>query len=157
MEHRLKVILSGRNKEALQKQSLSSGFQFEVVDLQDIKSLKKLLQQGKLLIHCAGPFQHTAETMTRIPNSRDGLRSGFYSGVGKNNTCRSLVRPRRYFYSLLPYYNRLSLFFSLKLLPSIFRSIFRISNKRIFAGGKSLWKFRVKILFHYGPCFSMGL
>jgi len=60
---KLHVILSGRNKEALQKQSLSSGFQFEVVDLQDIKALKKLLQQGKLLIHCAGPFQHTAETM----------------------------------------------------------------------------------------------
>lgn len=62
---KLQVILSGRSKEALQKQSLSSGFQFEVVDLQDIKSLKKLLQQGKLLIHCAGPFQHTAETMVQ--------------------------------------------------------------------------------------------
>ena len=62
---KLQVILSGRNKEALQRQSLSTGFQFEVVDLQDIKSLKKLLQQGNLLIHCAGPFQHTAETMVQ--------------------------------------------------------------------------------------------
>lgn len=61
----LNVILSGRDGEALRKQSLITGFPFEVVDLQDIKPLKKLLQQGKLLIHCAGPFQYTANAMVQ--------------------------------------------------------------------------------------------
>ncbi len=59
----LQVILAGRNRDALQKQSESSGYSFEVVDLQDIESLKRLLTRGNLVIHCAGPFQHTAETM----------------------------------------------------------------------------------------------
>jgi len=59
----LQVILAGRNRDALQKQSVRSGFSFEVVDLQDIESLKRLLQRGSLIIHCAGPFQHTADTM----------------------------------------------------------------------------------------------
>jgi len=59
----LNVILAGRNKEALQKQSTETGFPFEVVDVADANALKALLSKGKLVIHCAGPFRHTAKAM----------------------------------------------------------------------------------------------
>ncbi|MDH4089402.1 MAG: saccharopine dehydrogenase NADP-binding domain-containing protein [Cyclobacteriaceae bacterium] len=59
----LSVILSGRNKEALQKQGDDTGYAFEVVDMSDAAALNNLLQKGALLIHCAGPFQYTARQM----------------------------------------------------------------------------------------------
>lgn len=62
---KLAVILAGRNREALQKQSESTGFPFEVVDLHDASLLWNLLRKGKLLLHCAGPFQFTAEILLR--------------------------------------------------------------------------------------------
>jgi short subunit dehydrogenase-like uncharacterized protein len=40
----LSVILSGRNKEALQKQSKESGYPFEVVEVADTTALKNLLE-----------------------------------------------------------------------------------------------------------------
>jgi short subunit dehydrogenase-like uncharacterized protein len=59
----LTVILAGRNKEALQKQSEETGYPFEVVDVSETVALKKLLAKGKVVIHCAGPFRHTAKAM----------------------------------------------------------------------------------------------
>jgi short subunit dehydrogenase-like uncharacterized protein len=57
------VILSGRSKEALQKQSLLTGFPFEVVDIHDAAGLCRLLEKGAMVIHAAGPFQFTAQLM----------------------------------------------------------------------------------------------
>ncbi|MBS1506148.1 MAG: saccharopine dehydrogenase NADP-binding domain-containing protein [Bacteroidetes bacterium] len=59
----LSVILSGRNREHLQKQSQQSGYPFEVVDISDAEALSRLLSKGKLVIHAAGPFQFTAKAM----------------------------------------------------------------------------------------------
>jgi short subunit dehydrogenase-like uncharacterized protein len=59
----LSVILSGRNKEALQKQSKESGYPFEVVEVADTNALKNLLSKGAVVIHCGGPFQFTAKAM----------------------------------------------------------------------------------------------
>ncbi len=59
----LNVILAGRNKELLQKQSEESGFPFEVVDVTDSSALKNLLRKGSVVIHCGGPFQYTADAM----------------------------------------------------------------------------------------------
>jgi len=59
----LNVILAGRNKEALQKQSTETGFPFEVVNVTETDALKALLTKGKIVIHCAGPFRHTAQAM----------------------------------------------------------------------------------------------
>lgn len=59
----LNVILSGRNKESLQKQSEETGYPFEVVDVNDSSALKNLLRKGGVVIHCAGPFQYTAKAM----------------------------------------------------------------------------------------------
>lgn len=59
----LSVILAGRNKEALQQQSDETGYSFEVVDVNETLALKNLLTKGKVVIHCAGPFRHTAKAM----------------------------------------------------------------------------------------------
>jgi len=60
---KLNVILAGRNKEALQQQSTETGFPFEVVDIGSATVLQSLLLKGKVVIHCAGPFRHTAKAM----------------------------------------------------------------------------------------------
>lgn len=60
---KLNVILAGRSEEALQQQSAETGFPFEVVDISNTTSLRALLLKGKLVIHCGGPFRHTAKAM----------------------------------------------------------------------------------------------
>jgi short subunit dehydrogenase-like uncharacterized protein len=62
----LKVILSGRDRHALEIQSRETGYPFEVVNLDDSKALLRLLLNGRLVIHCAGPFQHTAIPMAKM-------------------------------------------------------------------------------------------
>lgn len=57
------VILSGRSREALQKQSEETGFPYEVVDISDTSALKNLLQKAALVLHCGGPFRFTAKQM----------------------------------------------------------------------------------------------
>lgn len=57
------VILSGRSREALQKQSEESGYPYEVVDISDSTSLKNLLLKANLVLHCGGPFRFTAKQM----------------------------------------------------------------------------------------------
>ena len=60
---KLDIILAGRNKESLQKQSEETGYPFEVVEVSDTPALKNLLSKGALVIHCGGPFQFTVKPM----------------------------------------------------------------------------------------------
>jgi short subunit dehydrogenase-like uncharacterized protein len=57
------VILAGRNREALQRQSEETKYPFEVVDIHETTNLKNLLVQATLVIHCGGPFRFTAKQM----------------------------------------------------------------------------------------------
>lgn len=57
------IILAGRKRDALQKQSEETGYSFEVVDVDDSVNLKKLLSKASLVVHCGGPFRFTAEAM----------------------------------------------------------------------------------------------
>lgn len=59
----LAVILAGRDKQALQKQSEETEYPYEVVDISDSIALKNLLRKGAIVIHCGGPFQFTAKAM----------------------------------------------------------------------------------------------
>lgn len=59
------AILAGRNREALARQSQSSGYPHQVVDSSDLEGLKKLLAPAEVVIHCGGPFKHTAATMVQ--------------------------------------------------------------------------------------------
>lgn len=62
-ENGLGVLLSGRNGEKLSQQSQETGYPFETVEIQDQQALERLLAKGHLVIHCGGPFIHTAEQM----------------------------------------------------------------------------------------------
>ncbi|HET9487963.1 MAG TPA: saccharopine dehydrogenase NADP-binding domain-containing protein, partial [Chryseosolibacter sp.] len=62
----LQVILSGRRWESLEKQSRETGYPFEVVDLDNAVALRRLLEKGQLVIHCAGPFRFTARAMVEM-------------------------------------------------------------------------------------------
>lgn len=57
------IILAGRKRDALQKQSEETGYSFEVVDIDDSINLKKLLSKASLVLHCGGPFRFTAKAM----------------------------------------------------------------------------------------------
>ncbi|MEJ0055038.1 MAG: saccharopine dehydrogenase NADP-binding domain-containing protein [Bacteroidota bacterium] len=60
----LQVVLAGRNEEALKKQSEQSAYPYKVVASDDIEGLKKLLEPAAIVIHCGGPFRHTAKAMS---------------------------------------------------------------------------------------------
>jgi len=60
---KLNVILSGRNAESLRKQSEVTGYPFEPVDTTNHTALTALLAKAAVVIHCAGPFRHTAQAM----------------------------------------------------------------------------------------------
>lgn len=59
----LDVLLAGRNEEQLKKQSEQSRYPYKVVNSDDANALKKLLEPAAIVIHCGGPFRHTAKTM----------------------------------------------------------------------------------------------
>jgi len=59
----LKILLSGRNSAKLKHQSDATGYPFEEADINDDSALTRLLEKGKLVIHCAGPFHITAKQM----------------------------------------------------------------------------------------------
>lgn len=59
----LKVLLSGRDESKLMEQSEKSGYPFLTADVNDHISLVNLLEQGRIVVHCAGPFQFTAKQM----------------------------------------------------------------------------------------------
>ena len=61
----LNVLLSGRNASRLQALSETTDYPYEVCRLEDAASLRLLLKKGGIVIHCAGPFQTTAEQMVR--------------------------------------------------------------------------------------------
>ena len=63
---KLNVILAGRNTTKLKEQSGQTGYPYEIVDIDDHsdrKVLLALLRKAHLVIHCGGPFQHTAKQM----------------------------------------------------------------------------------------------
>ena len=63
LQKNLQVILSGRNEQALKKQSDECGYPFSAVDIDDPDGLVELLRQGSVAIHCGGPFRFTAKKM----------------------------------------------------------------------------------------------
>ena len=59
----LEVVLAGRNMAALAEQSRESGYPYQVIESHDREGLRKLLEPAAVVIHCGGPFKHTAKTM----------------------------------------------------------------------------------------------
>jgi short subunit dehydrogenase-like uncharacterized protein len=59
----LNVLLSGRDRTKLEMLSENSGYAFEACNIDAPRALRELLGKGKIVIHCAGPFQSTARQM----------------------------------------------------------------------------------------------
>lgn len=53
-------VLAGRNAEKLEQQSEITGFDYVVIDLADSSQLEEELEKHDVILHCAGPFEHTA-------------------------------------------------------------------------------------------------
>lgn len=62
----LHIILAGRSEKLLKAQSSETGYPFYVVDLSNSVALRALLLKGFVVIHCAGPFQFTAQVMVEM-------------------------------------------------------------------------------------------
>lgn len=52
--------LAGRNAEKLSSLAKQKGLEYHAFDLQEGKKLNALLSHTRVMIHCAGPFVHTA-------------------------------------------------------------------------------------------------
>ncbi len=63
LKNNLQPILSGRDKAKVEAQAREKNLPFRVFDLDDPSVVIKNLQDVKVLLHCAGPFAHTASAM----------------------------------------------------------------------------------------------
>jgi short subunit dehydrogenase-like uncharacterized protein len=64
-EDGLEVVLSGRNAQRLRAQAGRYGFEHVTADLSDGSSIRRVLRDADVVIHCAGPFAATYEAMAR--------------------------------------------------------------------------------------------
>ncbi len=64
-EDGLDIVLSGRNAERLGRQADRLGFEIDPADLSDPSSIRRVLRDADVVIHCAGPFSDTYEAMAR--------------------------------------------------------------------------------------------
>lgn len=62
-EYGLKPILAGRTESSLQTMASSLNLPYKVIDLSDTDSLQAALKEVSVVLHAAGPFQHTAKKM----------------------------------------------------------------------------------------------
>ena len=62
-EYGLKPILAGRTESSLQTMATSLNLPYKVIDLSDTDSLQSALKEVSVVLHAAGPFQHTAKKM----------------------------------------------------------------------------------------------
>ncbi|RYF89740.1 MAG: hypothetical protein EOO03_05285 [Chitinophagaceae bacterium] len=62
-EYGLKPLLAGRSEAPLQQMATDLQLPFVVVDLDDNEALLEVLRSVKLVLHAAGPFEHTAKQM----------------------------------------------------------------------------------------------
>ena len=61
----LQPILAGRNEAALKSLSESLHLPYKVIDLSDTEGLQAALREVPVVLHSAGPFQHTSKKMIK--------------------------------------------------------------------------------------------
>lgn len=59
----MKPVLAGRSKDKIQKLAAELDCKSAVFDLDDHTSLVRALENQRAVLHCAGPFKHTARSM----------------------------------------------------------------------------------------------
>jgi short subunit dehydrogenase-like uncharacterized protein len=65
-QYGLKPVLSGRRKDAIAPLAEKLGLPYLVLSLNDTIALEKALADHTLVLHAAGPFQHTAKQMVEV-------------------------------------------------------------------------------------------
>ncbi len=61
--YELQPILAGRRRDTIEPMAQKLGLPFRVFDLNDTTALYAALKEVKVVLHAAGPFQHTAKQM----------------------------------------------------------------------------------------------
>jgi short subunit dehydrogenase-like uncharacterized protein len=59
----IKPVVAGRNAAKTKAYADEKGLEYMAFDINDAKALVDFLSKGKVVIHCAGPFIHTAKQM----------------------------------------------------------------------------------------------
>ncbi len=59
----LPIIIAGRNEAKIKEVSQKYSLEYRVFSLDDVNTISENLEGIKLVIHSAGPFQHTAQNM----------------------------------------------------------------------------------------------
>jgi short subunit dehydrogenase-like uncharacterized protein len=62
-QYGLRPILAGRNAEKIMALAKSYNLDYQIFDLSETAKLDKALQGVSAVLHCAGPFSHTAKPM----------------------------------------------------------------------------------------------
>jgi short subunit dehydrogenase-like uncharacterized protein len=65
LELGLQPVLAGRDRGQLEELATSVGWAWQAFPLENPEAVAHQLQQHAAVLHCAGPFSHTAETMLR--------------------------------------------------------------------------------------------
>jgi short subunit dehydrogenase-like uncharacterized protein len=62
-QYGLRPVLAGRREEVIAPIAKKLGLPYKIIDLNDTPALESALSDHKLVLHAAGPFQHTAKQM----------------------------------------------------------------------------------------------
>lgn len=65
VEQGLKPILAGRNAQKVKELAEKLGLDYRIFDLDNTKVLEEQIEDMQVVIHCAGPFSHTAKVMMK--------------------------------------------------------------------------------------------
>lgn len=63
LKHGIKPIIAGRNPEKAMKYANKQGLEYDVFEVSEKEKLENWLKRGSVVIHCGGPFIHTAKEM----------------------------------------------------------------------------------------------
>lgn len=63
LKHGIKPIIAGRSAGKAMKFANKHGLEYDVFEVSEKEKLESWLQRGDLVIHCGGPFIHTAKEM----------------------------------------------------------------------------------------------
>lgn len=65
LKHGIKPIIAGRSPEKAMSFANKHGLEYDVFEVNDREKLEHWLNRGDVVIHCAGPFIHTAKAMVQ--------------------------------------------------------------------------------------------
>ena len=63
LKHGIKPVIAGRNPEKAMTFANKHGLEYDVFEISEKEKLENWLKRGSVVIHCGGPFIHTAREM----------------------------------------------------------------------------------------------